>query len=230
MARIRRLFQFFSHPVNLISILATLAVWSFWTRWMHPWLLILGVACEIAYLIVRSATFHEVELYISHHERDLEFAYELSNLISKACVIPQLKVKRASFITDNNFYRDLATKPSKDIVDSVAYIGIRTLNSIDSADLDFESGARWGCRKHCANLFACGASHDRSEGPIASLESIDSSEMGQIFRLIHEISESLHRKPLPLKDYAEDVANLMELSKKTVKLHIHTSKPEAATY
>ena len=226
MNRLSRLFLAFSKPINLLSILGVLAIWATWTHWAHPWLLIAGTLAEIAYLFVNNISKDKIELYLSHSRRDTEFVFELSNLLQKACGIPAEKVLLRAFDEENHVLHLDETGVPKGLISSVAYVGVHTLSSVHAPELVFESGARWGAGKHFANLFACGAKSELSEGPMARLEHIDCLEMGQIFRLIHEVSQALKRKPVELNKYVEDAAALMELSRRGVKLQLQTMKSE----
>ena len=224
MTRLSRTFQAFASIPNLIGILSVLLAWACWSRWLHPWALILGGLAEAVFLGIASLKKDSHELYISHSENDSDFAKSLSLLLQKACSIPADLIVCQSY-DGVKILKIAATLPGK-VREAKSYIALLTLNSEQSPEILFELGARWGAGKQFANVYACGARREDNKGPLSLMEPIQCMEMGQIFRLIHEISQTLDRKPLELAAYVEDAASLMELSRRGVKLQLQAISPE----
>lgn len=224
MNRLTRTFQAFTSVQNLGGILAVLFIWALWSRWMHPWALILGGAAEIVFLGCVYLKEETLELYISHSEQDAEFVKSLSLLLQKSCGIPADLILCQAYDSSDKTESD-PTLPVK-VRDAKAYIALLTLNSERSQEIVFELGARWGAGKQFSNVYACGAHREDVGGPLSVMEPIQCREMGQIFRLIHEVSQTLDRKPLELTSYVEDAADLMELSRRGVRLQLQALPPE----
>ncbi len=224
MNRLSRTFQAFTSVQNLGGILAVLLTWALWSRWTHLWALILGFLAELIFLGYFYLKEETLELYISHSEHDAEFAKSLSLLLQKSCKIPADLIVCQAYDSLPKAESG-ATLPLK-VREARAYVALLTLNSEQSQEIVFEIGARWGAGKQFSNVYACGARREDIEGPLSLMEPIQCMEMGQIFRLIHEVCQTLERKPLELTSYVEDAADLMELSRRGVRLQLQAVASE----
>ena len=126
MNRLSRLFQSFTKPINLLSILRILAIWSKQTHGTHPRLLIAGALAEIIYLSAYQLFNYKIELSISHTRRDAEFVFELSRLLQKACNIPAEKLALRAFDKENHVLHLDAEGIPKGLNSCIAYIGVHT--------------------------------------------------------------------------------------------------------
>src|ERR1051325_5172461 len=97
----------------------------------------------------------KIEIFISHSSQDTKVAEALVEVLRNALDIPAAKIRCTSV---DGYKLEIGTQTDeqlrKEIYDSIAFIGLITQSSIQSAYVLFELGARWGGHLHLSPVLA----------------------------------------------------------------------------
>ena len=157
-----------------------------------------------------------LDLFISHSKKNADVALALIELLQIACHIPADRIR----CTSVDGYRlpvgattDVQLK--SEVHGATAFIGLITPESIASAYVLFELGARWGANLHLASILACGADTEFLRGPLSGINALDCTSAEQIHQLVTDIAGILNRQPNSPAVYHRYVERLVEVAKQS---------------
>ena len=159
----------------------------------------------------RSST--SLSIFISHSSNDVEIAKPLIDLLQKALHLRSDDIRCTSVdgyrmpggVSNDEMLR-------AEVHDAELLIGLITPNSLGSAYVIFELGARWGAKKHMIPLLASGVTPEHLEGPLAGINALDSRDDGQVYQLLEDAANHLNISLDKASSYAAEVNELVKLS------------------
>ena len=154
-----------------------------------------------------------MRIFISHSSRDVELARALIDLLLAALPITSDDIRCSSV----DGYRLPGGVPTdewlrNEVHDAELVIGLLTPNSLRSAYVSFELGARWGAQKRMIPLLASGITPEILEGPLGGINALDCGSDGQIHQLVEETASHLKIEPHRTSTFAHRVNKLLELA------------------
>ena len=154
-----------------------------------------------------------MKVFISHNSNDVEIATLFIELLRKALRLSSEEIR----CTSVDGYRMQAGAPIDDrlraeVHDAQLLIGLITPNSLGSAYVIFELGARWGAEKPMIPLLASGVTPEHLEGPLAGINALDSRDDGQVYQLLEDAAKYLQISLDKASSYAAEVSELVKLS------------------
>jgi hypothetical protein len=131
-----------------------------------------------------------IAVFISHSAKDADLAEALVELLRAAIGLTENEI-RCTSVDGYRFPAGAETDEQlrKEVRSSKAFIGLITPNSIASAYVLFELGARWGANLHLAPLLAKGADATFLRGPLRGLNALDATSEAQLHQLLGEIAQ-----------------------------------------
>jgi len=161
-----------------------------------------------------SKEIEDLDIFISHSSFDIKFVEMLVVLLRASLNIPAKKI-RCSSVDGYRLSVGVNTDEQlrKEVHDAKILIGVITPNSIKSAYVLFELGARWGAKKKMFPILACGANPDVLGGPLKTINSLNCDNASQVHQLIDEISVTLQTSKESPALYQNSVDQLMNISK-----------------
>ena len=155
-----------------------------------------------------------MKVFISHSSRDVVVVEFLIDLLRKALNLKSEEIR----CTSVDGYRmpggaSVDETLRVEVHDAELLIGIVTPASLKSAYVMFELGARWGAGKRMIPLLASGATPNHLGGPLAGLNALDASQIGQLYQLLEETAQHLS---VDLEKASSYAANVEELAKSAV--------------
>ena len=156
-----------------------------------------------------------MKVFISHSSIDVDVARLLVELLRKA-----LNLKSADILCTSVDGYGMPGGASVDetlrveVHDAELLIGIVTPASLKSAYVMFELGARWGAGKRMIPLLASGATPNHLGGPLAGLNALDASQIGELHQLLEEAAQHLS---VDLEKASSYAATVEELAKEAAK-------------
>jgi hypothetical protein len=100
----------------------------------------------------------------------------------------------------------------KDIVVSRGFISVVTPDSINSPYVIFETGARWGRKKHLIPFIASKSGYQLLEGPLKNMHALNGCKREDIFQLVNELAILLNIEPEMPSVYIDKVEKLVRLT------------------
>ena len=175
-----------------------------------------GQPSDTAEEISQSRTIDSIRIFISHSSHDIALAKILIELLEKA-LHPRSREIRCTSVDG---YRMQSGAPTDqrlraEVHDADLLIGIITPNSMKSAYVIFELGARWGAEKPMIPLLASGATPELLEGPLAGINAMDARYESQVYQLVEDAGDYLSIELDKTSSYASAVSALVQLSKET---------------
>ena len=157
-----------------------------------------------------------MRIFISHSNKDVNFAKFLIDLLLKSLHLRSEDI----MCTSVDGYRLQAGAPidetlRSEVHDADLLIGLITPNSMKSAYVIFELGARWGAEKPMIPLLASGATPELLEGPLAGINAMDARYESQVYQLVEDAGDYLSIELDKTSSYASAVSALVQLSKET---------------
>ena len=154
-----------------------------------------------------------MRIFISHSSRDAELARALIDLLQAALPITSDEIRCSSV----DGYRlpggvSIDQRLRNEVHDAEVVIGLLTPNSLRSAYVSFELGARWGAQKRMIPLLASGITPEVLEGPLGGINALDCRCDGQIHQLVEETASHLNIEPHRTSTFAHQVNKLLELA------------------
>lgn len=130
-------------------------------------------------------------IFISHSSRDADLALMLIELLKSALALRDEQIR----CTSVDGFRLPAGVNTDDVLKAEvrqarAFIGLITPNSMNSAYVMFELGARWGAELHMVPLLA-GVNPDALAGPLKPINSLSATNDAQLHQLVHELAAIL---------------------------------------
>lgn len=134
----------------------------------------------------------ELDIFISHSSSDKIFVEKLIELLRASLNISTQRI-RCSSVDGYRLSVGVNTDEQlrKEVHDAEILIGVITPNSMKSAYVLFELGARWGAKKKMFPVLACGTDPSILGGPLKAVNSLDCNSVSQIHQLIDDISSTL---------------------------------------
>lgn len=159
----------------------------------------------------RSTT--SMRVFISHNSNDVELATLLIELLRKALRLSSEEIR----CTSVDGYRMQAGAPiderlRAEVHDAELLIGLITPNSLGSAYVFFELGARWGAGKHMIPLLASGVTPEQLEGPLAGINALNSSVDSQVHQFLEDAAKHLNLSLDKASSYAAAVNEMVRVA------------------
>ena len=156
-----------------------------------------------------------MKVFISHSSRDVVVVEFLIDLLQKALNLKSSDIR----CTSVDGYRmpggaSVDATLQAEVHNAELLIGVITPISLKSAYVMFELGARWGAGKRMIPLLASGATPNHLGGPLAGLNALDASQIGQLYQLLEEAAQHLS---VDLEKASTYAAAVEELSKEAAK-------------
>lgn len=134
-----------------------------------------------------------IRLFISHSSEDAELASLMVQLLSNALGLRPKDIRCTSL----DGYRlpggaDVDEQLREEALASECFVGIVSPQSMSSAYVLFELGARWGARKHLVPLLAPGLKAHALKGPLKGLNALNCDSMAELHQLIAELGQKLN--------------------------------------
>ena len=159
----------------------------------------------------RSTT--SMRVFISHSSSDVDVAELLIELLRNALHLRSDEIR----CTSVDGYRMHAGAPideelRAEVHDAELLVGLITPDSMRSAYVIFELGARWGAEKPMIPLLASGATSEHLEGPLAGINAIDARESGQVYQFVENAARYLDVTLDKTSSYMDTVNELVQRS------------------
>ena len=159
----------------------------------------------------RSTT--SMRVFISHNSNDVELATLLIELLRKVLRLSSEEIR----CTSVDGYRMQAGAPiderlRAEVHDAELLIGLITPNSLGSAYVFFELGARWGAGKHMIPLLASGVTPEQLEGPLAGINALNSSVDSQVHQFLEDAAKHLNLSLDKASSYTAEVNEMVRVA------------------
>lgn len=130
-----------------------------------------------------------IAVFISHASEDADLAEAVVDLLRDAIALSAKDI-RCSSVDGYRFKAGADTDEQlrQEVKNSTSFIGIITPDSLRSAYVLFELGARWGANLHLAPLLAKGVGVGSLRGPLSGLNALDATSDAQLHQLVEEKS------------------------------------------
>jgi TIR domain len=133
-----------------------------------------------------------IRVFISHSSEDAELASILVQLITTALVLRSQDIR----CTSVDGYRlpggsDADEQLRDEALAAECFLGIISPQSLASAYVLFELGARWGAKRHLVPLLVPGLKPQALKGPLRGLNALSCGSMAEIHQLISELASRL---------------------------------------
>lgn len=166
-----------------------------------------------------------IRLFISHSSKDQKIAKGVIDLIRAATNLSKESIRCTSV---HGYKLDpgdkFEEKLNREVQKAEAFIGIITPNSIGSAFVLFELGARWGRNLPMVPLLGAGSDAADLEGPLKSLHPLHLESQSDLFQLVDMVAKLLKLELFSPAFYTDEVEALGELSKKSTTPPANTSE------
>lgn len=154
-----------------------------------------------------------MRVFISHSSRDVAVAESLVELLRSALNLPNEAIRCTSvegFRLPGGVPTDETLR--REVHDADLFLALITPNSLSSAYVVFELGARWGAGKVLIPLLATGATSEHLKGPLQGINALDCSIPEQIHQLIDDASRHLSVQPSSPTGYQKTLEALIAAS------------------
>ena len=155
-------------------------------------------------------------VFISHSSKDFEIAKPLIDLLQKALHLRSVDIRCTSvdgYGMPGGVSNDERLRA--EVHDAQLLIGLITPNSLGSAYVFFELGARWGAEKPMIPLLASGVTPEQLGGPLSGINALDSRVGGQVYQLLEDAAKYLNLDLDKTSSYVAAVNELVQLSSKS---------------
>lgn len=130
-------------------------------------------------------------IFISHSSRDADVALNLIELLRAALNLKDKQIRCTSvdgFRLPAGANTDDVLKA--EVLEAKAFIGLITPNSLSSAYVLFELGARWGGRQHMVPVLA-GVGPEALQGPLKGINSVSADKSAQLHQFLADLADTL---------------------------------------
>lgn len=149
-------------------------------------------------------------IFISHSSKDADLALLLIELLRTALGLRDHEIRCTSV---DGFRLPAGANTEQQLKVEVhsarAFIGLITLNSLKSAYVLFELGARWGANRHMVPVLA-GVSTDALQGPLKGINAISANNIAQVYQLITDLARLLEIQPQSPAAYTRYAEKLVQ--------------------
>lgn len=133
-----------------------------------------------------------VRLFISHSSDDADLAALIVRLFSQALGLRSQNIR----CTSVDGYRlpggaDADEQLRDEALGAECFVGMLSSQSLSSAYVLFELGARWGAKKHLVPLLAPGMKAHALRGPLKGLNALSSDSSSELHQLVQELGAAL---------------------------------------
>lgn len=133
-----------------------------------------------------------IRVFVSHSGDDAELAALVVQLLATALGLRSQHIR----CTSVDGYRlpggaDSDEQIRDEALAAECFIGVLSPQSLASAYVLFELGARWGAKKHLVPLLAPGMKAHALKGPLKGLNALSADNMAELHQLVHEIGAKL---------------------------------------
>jgi TIR domain-containing protein len=154
-----------------------------------------------------------MKIFISHSSKDAAIAVALIDLLRDALNIPPDHIR----CTSVNGYRlpggaDTEEQIRNELGDAAVFIGLITPDSLRSAYVLIELGARWWLREPLFLLLASGAGASSLRGPITNINALRCDDKAQVCQMLENINSVLGGTLNAPASYLGKVENLVDIS------------------
>lgn len=135
----------------------------------------------------------KIDIFISHCSRDLDVVQSLIDLIRTSLNLNAEQIRCTSvegYLLPGG--ADTDEQLRNEIFSSKVFIGIITPESLNSAFVLFELGARWGNKKPIIPVLAKGVVPKILQGPLQRINCLNCNSTAQIHQLIEQLSTELN--------------------------------------
>ncbi|WP_341888552.1 toll/interleukin-1 receptor domain-containing protein [Variovorax sp. YR752] len=151
-----------------------------------------------------------MKIFVSHSSDDAELATILVQLIATALVMKSQDIR----CTSVDGYRLPGGSNSDEQLRDEAlaaecFLGIISPQSLASAYVLFELGARWGAKRHLVPLLAPGLKPQALKGPLRGLNALSCDSMAEVHQLISELALRLQIQSEPPAAYQRQLEALV---------------------
>jgi hypothetical protein len=157
----------------------------------------------------------DLDIFISHSSCDEPVAALLITFLRSAL---NLSAERIRCTSVNGFRLPAGISTNdrlrEEIHNSRVFVALITPNSLQSAYVLFELGARWGAGKPLLPLLACGAETRHLKEPLSAFNALTCSNAAQLHQFVHELAEILSAQLASASVYQESIQALVEESSK----------------
>ena len=134
-----------------------------------------------------------MDIFISHSSKDSELAKLLIDLLKTSLNISSKQIR----CTSVNGYRLPAgastdARLREEVHDSKVLIGLISPNSVSSAYVLFELGARWGASLPLIPLVTSKTGNELLQGPLSGINALNCCEPAQLHQLVSDLKEHLN--------------------------------------
>jgi len=158
--------------------------------------------------IQRASTNDQPLVLVSHSSKDVELAKALVEFLQAALLTNRI---RCSSVDGYRLPAGVNTESQlrAEINSAGVLIGLITPNSLVSAYVMFELGARWGAGKFMIPLLA-GTTLDMIREPLSLLNSLHADNNSQLHQLIGDVGKALGIVPQDAAKYANHLSDVRE--------------------
>lgn len=161
----------------------------------------------------------DLDVFISHSSRDKLVTACLIALLRSALNLPADRI-RCTSVDGYRLPVGISTndRVRKEVHDSKAFIALITPNSLGSAYVLFELGARWGAEKPLIPLLASGAETKHLKEPLSGFNALSCSNAAQLHQFVHDLGVVLGVAPDSAAAYQEHIQALIDESNITTAM------------
>ena len=156
----------------------------------------------------------DLQVFISHSSRDHDIALSLIELLQAALGLKVQEIRCTSidgYRLEPGAQTDHVLK--EEVLQAKTFIGLITPNSLVSAYVLFELGARWGGQKKTVPLLA-GLGPEALQGPLKNINAVSANEVGSLLSVIESLAKNLGRTAQPAHAYYSYADKLVQQTRK----------------
>ena len=164
-------------------------------------------------------------LFISHSSKDSGIALGLIELLRAALTLKDEQIRCTSI---DGFRLSAGANVDDDLKAEVlaakTFIGLITPNSLGSAYVLFELGARWGARRPMVPVLA-GLTPDALQGPLKAINAISANNVNQLHQLVSDLADALDLDVQRAATYTRYAEKLTRQIEDTFGIHHSNREP-----
>lgn len=158
-----------------------------------------------------------IDIFISHSAKDETIAVALIELLRTALTLRPDQIR----CTSVDGYRLSAGANTneqlrQEVHEAKTFIGLITQESLRSAYVLFELGARWGAGRPLIPLLAAGTPPNALVGPLSVLNALSCDSNSQIHQLVNDLAQQLNTSASIPSSYLAHIENLIRASSERV--------------
>jgi hypothetical protein len=173
----------------------------------------------------RRMTSSPMLIFISHSSQDKDVALGLIELLRAAFALTDEQIRCTSvdgFRLPSGANTDEVLKA--EVREAKAFIGLITHNSLSSAYVLFELGARWGAGLHMIPVLA-GIGPEALQGPLKEINSISANNIAQLHQLLSDLADTLGLSLLRAASYTRYAEKLIAELQRSSKTSVTVPPP-----